>query len=200
MKMGSKGRLHTILLHLGSLIDHKNNDNFRNYSKCESCKILIRKKNHPYLIGMIRFISCLYHECRDDESEKLFLLSEFGEELRGGIRIDLIKRFQDAISKDNEKDWHVLPVDVGLDILLHSYDRHLKNDNKCRYKFRCSLCDKFCSISQVEYERFGHDEAIFHICKTCMKAEPFNVSQTKLRQLYDVGRELFPAMDRSYKK
>ena len=80
-----------------------------------------------------------------------------------------------------------------MDILLHDYtspEKQKSDQHKCRFKFLCVLCDKFCSINEVEYTRFGHDEAIFHICKTCDKAEPFDVRQTKLRQLYEIGREL----------
>ena len=183
-----------LLLHLGSLIEHNQNDSFASYTDHKKCAELVRKKNHPYLIGMIRLLRSLYNECCHEETDKLLLLSEFGEELRGGIRIDLIKRFQNGlIIKDIKKDWRILPVDVGLDILLHDYtspEKQKSDQHKCRFKFLCVLCDKFCSINEVEYTRFGHDEAIFHICKTCDKAEPFDVRQTKLRQLYEIGREL----------
>lgn len=187
-----------LLLHLGSLI--KRNDKLTNYTNSQKCTELIRKKNHPYLIGMIRLIRSLYNECRYDETDKLLLISEFGEELRGGIRIDLIKRFQDGLKNDIEKDWRILPVDVGLDILLQDYTSTEKNktdQNNCSYKFLCVLCEKHCSINEVEYTRIGHDEAIFYICKTCNRAEPVDVRHTKLRKLYEIGRELRTLPDSS---
>ena len=183
-----------LLIHLGSLIDHKKNKvGFSKYSEAKYCNELVRKENHLYLMGMIRFIKTLYASESDNDIEKLILIGEFGEELRGGIRIDLIKRIQDGIYKNIEKDWRILPLDVGLDVLLHDYssfENHEDSPINCRFRFRCALCDKHCSINEVEYIRFGHDEAIFHICKTCSKAEPDDVRETKLRALYEVGREL----------
>ncbi len=105
-----------LLIHIGSLIDRemKFDDYFKNQSG-EECDVLIRDKNHLYLMGMIRFLKALVKGVVAHNGEKLILVGEFGEELQGGIRIDIVKRLKSLIPKK----WHILPVDVGLDVLLN---------------------------------------------------------------------------------
>ena len=164
-----------LLIHLGSLIDHKNDCNFANYN-AKKCVNLIREKNHPYLPGIIRFLKEITKEASDSQTQKLILVGEFGEELRGGIRIDIVKRLKNML----QNKMPILPVDVGLDVLL--WERE--------YQFICALCNKSKSWEKVEYERYGYDEAIFYVCRTCHKAFPNDVRQDRYRKLYDVGREL----------
>lgn len=180
-----------LLMHLGSLIDHKNKKErkqfFRDYPSAKVCEELIRKKNHPYLMGMIRFLRELYEQ--QPENKKLILIGEFGEELRGGIRTDLVKRLRQGLTKK----WRMLPVDVGLDILLHDYGNHRAQEGNSKiseFEFLCALCDKHRPISEIDYFKFGPDEAIFYTCKTCKKAHPIDVRDTRLRKLYEIGREL----------
>ena len=167
-----------LLLHLGSLIDHKHKKRgeFSYYKSPKECDLLIREKNHLYLMGMIRFLNALGKyagwSCQKD---KLLLISEFGEELQGGIRIDLVRRLREMIAAH----WQILPVDVGLDVLLNK-----------TYKFICTICNKEKPLSQIQYERYGYDEAIFYFCHTCVKARPWDVRQDRMRQLYEIGKEL----------
>ncbi|MDP2843811.1 MAG: MBL fold metallo-hydrolase, partial [Acetobacterium sp.] len=163
-----------LLMHLGSLIDHKDvkKQKFKNYRNSRDCEDLIRDKNHPYLMGMIRFLGELYNNA---SKEKLILMGEFGEELRGGIRTDLVKRFQQGI-----EPWRMLPIDVGLDVLLHDYKGIENNTQNKKYKFLCALCDKHRPLEEIDYLRFGPDEAIFYTCKTCIKATPDDVRQIRL--------------------
>ncbi|MBW2647304.1 MAG: MBL fold metallo-hydrolase [Deltaproteobacteria bacterium] len=180
-----------LLMHLGSIIDHKDKDenkqSFSYYDSAKNCEELIREKNHPYLMGMIRFLRKLYNT--KPEKKKLILMGEFGEELRGGIRIDLVKRLQQGLTKT----WPIVPVDVGLDIILHNYSDSEPKENSpqfSKFKFLCALCDKPRPLREIGYFRFGADEAIFYICKTCNRAFPDDVRQTRLRHLYEIGREL----------
>ena len=185
-----------LLMHIGSLIDHKKGESFEKYKRPDKCVELIRKENHLYLMGTIRFLKKLgYPEEKSvskDEKQKLILLGEFGEELRGGIRTDLVKRLQG----EETHDWPILPVDVGFDVLLYDYNRQTNynlTNNKGSddgFKFLCALCDEHRPIEEIDYYRFGQDEAIFHMCKTCKKATPADVRQTRLRHLYEIGREL----------
>lgn len=172
-----------LLMHLGSLINHKGKSakKFKDYFNAIECEALIRSENHPYLMGMIRFLREIYKEPR---KKKLILMGEFGEELRGGIRTDLVKRLQQGLTKE----WQMVPVDVGLDILLHNYAE--SDQRSSEFEFLCALCEKSRPLSEIDYFRFGQDEAIFYICKTCIKATPADVRQTRLRKLYDIGREL----------
>jgi ribonuclease BN (tRNA processing enzyme) len=180
-----------LLVHMGSLIDHKKGRKFKNYESQSDCDQLIRDKNHPYLMGMIRLLGNIYRYKRK-KVDKLVLVGEFGEELRGGIRVNVVSRLQAALTPG----WPVIPVDVGLDIVLTKP----KNGENGGYDFICALCDKSRSIgnknkqglfeSKIEYHCYGHDEAIFYICDTCYKSIPEDVRQNRLRQLYETGREL----------
>ena len=177
-----------LLMHIGSLINHKKKGGFEQYTKTNgACAKLIREVNHLYLLGAIRFLKKLEYPKIEaiSKNQKLILLGEFGEELRGGIRIDLAKRFQG----DAPSDWPILPVDVGFDVLLYDYNE-INQEPGDRFKFQCALCDEHRPIKEIDYFRFGQDEAIFYICKTCKKATPADVRQTKLRKLYEIGREL----------
>ena len=120
----------------------------------------------------------------------MVLMSEFGEELRGKIRLDFIERL-----KSTYKKFDVLPVDIGLDVLLAE-----GKSEECEHsrpiskegipKVWCVRCKEFISVKQVAFEHYGHDEALFSVCETCRKATPLNVLQERLRALYEVGRRL----------
>lgn len=175
-----------LLMHLGSLINRKDYEKkrFNYYKDSSKCEELIRKENHPYLMGMIRFLRTLY--VNGKKKYKLILIGEFGEELRGGIRIDITKRLNNGITQD----WKIIPVDVGLDVVLLRYNKDHKKQPIIGREFICSLCDQTILLDNIEYRRFGHDEAIFYICKTCDKAFPEDVRQDMFRKLYEIGREL----------
>jgi hypothetical protein len=184
-------------MHLGSLIDHKNEEKnqFSYYLTPNKCESLIREKNHPYLMGIIRFLKSLHKlSGKLSKKRKLILMGEFGEELRGGIRKDLVRRLEGIVN-----NWRIVPVDVGLDVLISDNSQESKSANKKDgdFKFLCALCDNYCSTEYIDYFTFGQDEAIFHICRTCLKAFPEDVRKNKLKHLYEVGRELkrYPSFD-----
>jgi hypothetical protein len=177
-----------LLLHLGSLIDHKAKDRKRRYfdyyETAEQCEKLIRDKNHPYMMGIMRLLRSLHEQSSElrTSQNRLILVGEFGEEMRGGIRRDFVRRLKEGFAPD----WPLLPVDVGLDICLHNYE----TDGKHAFRFLCSVCDEYHELDRVRYLTFGQDEAIFYVCDTCAKATPEDVRQEKLRQIYETGREL----------
>lgn len=183
----------TVVIHLGSLIGGKKSFNL--YNQCENptsadeCERLVKEENHPYLVGMLRLLSGLYrYEYRKSEEElkQLILLGEFGEELRGGIRIDLVKRLRQAYGNYLA----FLPLDVGMDIQLWPKSDPKGGKNHTTQKVWCVQCEEFVDIEEADFERYGVDEALYCVCKTCRKATPLNVLQDRLHQLYEVGREL----------
>jgi len=182
-----------VIVHLGSLIDTDAGE-FMNCLGCRrerlKCQDLVCKKDHPYLVGMLRMLSGLREARKKKRSveRQLILVSEFGEELRGGIRTDLIKRLKDAYG-DVLK---FLPMDVGMDVQLWSEEKPEAGANtaKTEQKVWCVQCERFVDIGYAEFERYGVDEALFCVCQTCRKATPLNVMQDRLRRLYEVGREL----------
>ena len=176
-----------VIVHLGSVIGKDEKGSRKELMNCktcdanqkEKCRDIVCQKDHPYLVGLIRILSSLRSERRErikteGKSKQLVLVGEFGEELRGGIRVDLIERLKLAY-KDALR---FLPVDVGIDVQLLQQNAW------------CIQCEQFVAIDAVKFERYGVDEALFCVCKTCRKATPLNVMQDRMRQLYEVGREL----------
>ena len=191
----------TVVVHLGSLVDMDHESDpptFDQYKKTckarmhDKCEKQVRKRNHPYLVGMLRLLATMrsnQNEARD-QSIKLILLGEFGEELRGGIRIDLSDRFTRNYKKDGgdglvDAKMMVFPVDVGITIRLLQ-----KGESRFSPKAWCVQCEKFIDVSQANFQHYGTDEALFCVCRTCIKATPLNVLQDRFRRLYEVGREL----------
>lgn len=193
-----------LLVHLGSLIDtmDTNEDRhlFASYNQCvkhangeKRCEKLVLEKKHPYLVGMLRLLSNLCRYLKDNESKgmPLVLISEFGEELRGGIRRDLVLRLRQTY----ERRLAFLPVDVGTNVQVwRQSDKNSKGNeakqDKRAYKVWCVQCDEFVPVDEADFESYGEDEALFCVCTTCRSATPHNVLQDRLRHLYDVGREL----------
>lgn len=173
----------SIITHLGSLIDRKKESRkkFNYYSSPETCFNFLKDKNHPYLVGMLHFLTELKAKYEKKGGKPLVLMSEFGEEMRGRIRLDFIKRLKDAYGND----FDILPVDVGLDVLLNDND----GDN-LGPQVLCVQCNDFIKLSQTNFETYGHDEALFCVCETCRKSTPQNVLQDNLRRLYEEGRNL----------
>ena len=187
--MGQYKDCDALLVHLGSLIDRENGSRreFNYYKNAEKCFELICEKNHPYLMGMLHFLT----EINGWNKKTLVLMSEFGEEMRGKIRLDFIERLRLAYSKE----FKVLPVDVGLDVLLAKGSS--KEDNrpppetaKNGPKVFCVKCEDFVSLDNAKFETYGHDEALLCVCSTCKKSTPHNVLEERLRSLYEVGWRL----------
>jgi len=187
-----------LLVHLGSLIGKNNNGklSFAQYDQCSRneneyrCEELVRENDHPYLIGMLRLLSS-YYNCVSKvkhTGKPLVLVSEFGEELRGTIRTDFIRRVRGVYGLEMA----FLPVDVGLNVLMgKKYGvRSNSRNNRCACKVWCVQCNHFVNIGDAEFELYGTDHALYCVCKTCRKATPVNVLQDRLRQLYEVGLEL----------
>lgn len=184
-----------VIVHLGSLVGTE--EGIRNeFMNCEDCKKeelpecrnLVCKENHPYLVGLLRMLSTLRSKAEKGNLKQLVLVSEFGEELRGGIRSDLIQRLRDYY----KGTLSFLPIDVGMEVELWSEEKPEAGADtaKTEQKVWCVQCERFVDIGYAEFERYGVDEALFCVCQTCRKATPLNVMQDRLRQLYEVGREL----------
>lgn len=174
--MGQYKGCNALLVHLGSIVDREDltKRDLEYYDNGRKCFELIQRKNHPYLMGLFRFFT----EIRTDsdwQPKPLVLLGEFGEEMRGKIRVDLTHRLKDAYG------FHVLPVDVGLDVLLKQKG---KDEGP---KVFCAQCGEPVSLDRAGFESYGYDEALFCICSTCNKSTPHSVLQERLRELYEEG-------------
>ena len=192
-----------LVVHLGSLIKKKA---FADYNQCKlfktnheyPCEDLVQEENHPYLVGMLRLLASLsYFDRNNGKGKPLIMISEFGEELKGSIRTDFVRRLQ----KSYKDKLVFLPVDVGMNIELCSTHDALidKRGNKCNCRVWCVQCQKYVNINDADFEMYGNDNALYCVCRTCKKATPDDVLQTKLRKLYEVGYEIKTRMDNDNK-
>jgi len=122
------------------------------------------KKNHLYFPGLTKFLCDLAKTGKPP----LVVLSEFGEEMRGGLRIDLAKRAMKAPSKPN--DLHCVPADVGLRIDL------------AEKGIRCAVCSRYVFFKEVDpVVASAADEAISYVCKTCQLLRAGELRELLLR-------------------
>lgn len=202
-----------ICSHIGSIVEtNKKGKQLKDYEIVGQAERLIRTKNHPYLFGEILFLQ----DWKDKVGKKtLILISEFGEEMKGKIRPDLIKRFNrvnsktvgcwscfGAIKNENNKcecdslancqdrghKLLTIPVDVGLRISIPLKKR--TNSNNFSQQVYCSVCEKFVEPQTIDYEVYGHEEAIFYICKTCLRSKSIDVRHAIYQKHQESGYEL----------
>lgn len=189
-----------VLVHLGSLIDRDRDKGKHLFDRYEpedgkglSCMRLVREKNHLYLPGMLRLLSSLSVD--SGKGTPLILISEFGEELRGGVRVDLIERLKRAYGPR----LNFLPVDVGVNVRLWRGVRTgsiadqggpAVPRNGEDPTVLCVMCEEYVTPNRATFERYGVDEGLFCVCSTCRHGTPADVLQDRLRCIYERGREL----------
>lgn len=120
----------------------------------ENIKKILLRENHLYLPGFYLMAKKL-----DKKRQKLIILSEICEEMKGGLRTDITKKMTEDLGIT------VLPEDIGLTVIL-------KNEKKKKNKYRegyvvCRVCNeprdnKKNNIVAVETKR---DNAIIYLCK-----------------------------------
>ena len=132
-------------------------------------------ENHLYLGGLASFFHPLL---RNDDKLKLGIVSEFGEELKGGIRMDFYHKFDDWFKSNKDKKCRCLPADIGLRIDIFSGDVF------------CHTCQSYVDREEINPIAFGREEAIFFICKECMSVLSHNQIEEKLKDYYENGRRL----------
>jgi hypothetical protein len=165
-----------VLVHLGSLIRAEKDKQFKDYKTPKECRELIADVGHPYLFGLLHYMTQLAEVSKATAKRKLVLLSEFGEELKGRIRIDLNQR----LSELYRQDLIFLPVDVGLSVRL---------DTEGSFKTFCLGCKAYVEADRIRCQHFGHghDEALFYFCDTCLKSKPGNVLHDSMHQVCEFG-------------
>jgi len=141
-----------LVSHLGSFISksyYKSMDERGEIGPEEWIK-MIRNEDHLYLPGLMRLICDLGPKRR---SFPLMVLSEFGEELRGGLRKDLAKRLAYGVWSNYLP---IVPADVGLRIDI---------ENKLIF---CSVCHRYLKPNQIEVESvLPNEEALAFVCEDC---------------------------------
>lgn len=154
-----------------------------------------QEENHLYLSGLTSFFDdiCSKKETNLTLNLKLAVISEFGEELKDGIRIDLSRKldswfstkFEDWTRTKNCKEIYpppektkCLPGDIGLEIDIFSG------------RVYCHCCKRFVDRDKIYPIPYGREEAIFFVCKECKSVLSSYQIGEKLKDYYENGRKL----------
>ncbi len=136
-----------IVAHLGSLVRMSSDGDVDDYSR-EKMHNLLYTENHLYLPGLRRLICDLSKQ--RSRGVPIVVLSEFGEELRGGLRADLARRLSFSTK------FPVVPADVGLRIDI------------AQGTVFCSLCHRYVEPKMIDVECvMPGEEALGYVCKDC---------------------------------
>ncbi|MBE0418399.1 MAG: hypothetical protein IBX63_11630, partial [Coriobacteriia bacterium] len=154
-----------VCVHIGSITprNFKLVDYFLEEKTCEE---VLARKQHLYLPGAFWFIMRLMESPRVDmraggaergRRDRLVVLSEFGEEMSGGLRIDLAGKLDSwARDRDPKRLVRVVPGDVGLVV------------DPVRETMLCSCCEQYYPWStELKCESSGDSEQIFYVCPSC---------------------------------
>ena len=117
-----------------------------------------RDENHLYLAGLSLFFYSLF---KNSSNLKLGIVSEFGEELKGGIRMDLYHKFDDWFHERKCKSKTIpkcLPGDIGLRVNIFSGDVF------------CQTCQKYVDRKEINPIAYGKEEAICFVCNEIGRA------------------------------
>lgn len=151
--------------HAGSITDEA--DHLFDYFGQGKVDRILFERQHLYLPGTVMF--SLHEELPGNQ---LKIISEFGEELKGGLRVDYATRLGKYAAQRNGGSAAIIPSDTGL--LIDALDQTLA----------CICCESFFQREYVEFEAFGPDERLFCICKNCRQvlsdSQRFHKYQTKL--------------------
>lgn len=190
-----------VCAHLGSIIDILGEKDFsilceccekdfpykdcKNYDMCKNTNFKNRETNirkmlkqahdqkHLYLSGL----TMLFDDLLEKGKMNLAIISEFGEELKGGIRMDLYKKFNDWF-QTKRVDTTCIPGDIGLEI------------DVMNGSILCSCCQTFKDKQKIMPVAYGKEEAIFYVCDECTSVlSSYQIGQ-KLNQYYENGRKL----------
>jgi len=189
-----------VCVHLGSIVNilderdfcntfcdnYRKNDNDNKCKKLNECRKSgfenvnvtkaktvqqIRKENHLYLAGLASFFDFM---SSNNNRLKVGIVSEFGEELKNGIRIDLYNKFDAQLNKK----FKCLPGDIGLEIDVFTGNIY------------CHCCKRFAKPASIEPTPYGKDEAICFVCEECKGVlSSYQIGQM-LKDYCENGRKL----------
>jgi hypothetical protein len=143
---------HVVCYHAGAIIDE--NISLYRYFKNDEFNRFITRTKHLYLPGTL-----MLSECSEDIENQLRIVSEFGEELKGGLRLDYTKRLADYVGKKYKlgKPAPIIPSDTGLTVKVNTRE------------IMCTCCKGFYRYDFIEFESFGPNERLFSICSNCKR-------------------------------
>jgi hypothetical protein len=134
-----------------------------------------RDENHLYLAGITLFFNSLLN--KNKSKLKLAIFSEFGEELKYGVRVDLYRKFNGWFN-GVKKDLNTLPGDIGLEVDVFSNEVF------------CHCCNQFVKSSDIKPVPYGKEEAICFVCKECEEVLSTHQIDLMLKEYCENGRYL----------
>lgn len=155
-----------VCLHVGSVLPRDQDFLLTNYfEEDKTRRLVLNEKQHLYLPGTLWFAEELATRRSEAGKPRLLILSEFGEELKGGLRSDLAKKLENFYGLQHDLmasrscpsgSLRVIAGDVGLTI------------DPVEGAIRCSHCGQFYSWSfNFSYQVLGPEEQILYVCPTC---------------------------------
>jgi hypothetical protein len=144
-----------ICLHLGSIIPEKF-PLISYFDEKQTSLRVLHGKQHLYLPGVVWYLEAIRKK-RKNQTPTMVILSEFGEELAGGVRIDIARRLQAYTDERMKGKVVVLPGDVGLRV------------DPTGQSIRCSCCHlEHPWTTRFHCETSGSSEQIFYVCPRCL--------------------------------
>jgi len=131
------------------------------------------EENHLYWTGATKLICDLLPIPGTTARAPLVVLSEFGEELRGGLRADLARRLEDHLWKCKERaDFPgVIPADVGLRI------------DVAEKTVRCAVCERYWTWKEMDAIAVRPaDEGLFFVCRDCQSLREHELGEILSRR------------------
>jgi len=167
-----------LFAHVGSLIKE---DDVKDLADGRIGSKLINafpKYNHLYYAGTAMFLQDWFGPPPVVPGQRLAVLSEFGEELKGNLRLTMRQMLVDYLEFNEIQQFDVLAGDVGTRASITGG----------ALAVRCAVCSQYVSQEQVKPMVFGPEESIFYVCGSC--SERFSLFQLhdKLEELCAYGR------------
>jgi hypothetical protein len=128
------------------------------------------------LAGLTLFFNSLLKE--KDNKLKLAIISEFGEELKSGIRMDLYKKFDSWFKRKSKEKSKCLPGDIGLEVDAFTGNVY------------CHCCKRPANRFEIEPIPYGKEEAICFVCKECKAVLSSYQIDHILKEYCENGRKL----------
>lgn len=110
-------------------------------------KEVVEEENHLYWPGFSMLTEKLNHQTR------LVVVTELGEELKGGLRTDMVRQLKGEPM--------FLPEDIGLTVKLSEAPEVL-----------CCACGRTVDSQDTEFRSYGRDESIYYVCRACAEYRP----------------------------
>lgn len=157
-------RSDVVCLHLGGMAKKTQFGVLQYFCAEKVGRDVLHKGWHLYLPGVLWFLDRAIKSGRSGQPPVLVILSEFGEEMSHGLRVDLSNRLNRYVLDKRTASGKPVPVvvvpgDVGL--LVDPINREIQ----------CSCCGNFFSWDKAfKPEVFGDSEQIFYVCAQCERA------------------------------